>query len=134
MKGMNILICGDRNWSDRGLMLEVLLRIKRKTDRQKGIVTVIHGACKGADEMAGSIARQFGISSCWKEKPYPANWKKYGRAGGPIRNQKMLDKGEPDLVLAFHNNLRKSKGTLDMVFRALEHGILVRLYPRKKRK
>jgi hypothetical protein len=32
---------------------------------------------------------------------YVAQWKKHGRAAGPIRNQRMLDKGKPDLVVAF---------------------------------
>jgi len=136
---MRLLVCGSRSWKDRMLMMEVLRKIKRKQDNYKGIVTLIHGAASGADEMAGEIGAQFAISSCWRVKAYPANWKKYGKAAGPIRNQRMLEKemlgtGENRLVLAFHENIRSSKGTKDMILRALEHGIRVRLYPRKKRK
>ena len=32
---------------------------------------------------------------------YPVDWEKYGKAAGPIRNQQMIDKGKPDLVVAF---------------------------------
>jgi len=46
----------------------------------------------------------------------PADWEKYGKASGPIRNRKMFKLGQPDLVLAFHNDIYKSKGTNDMVF------------------
>jgi hypothetical protein len=34
-----------------------------------------------------------------RQEVYQADWKRYGRAG-PIRNQEMLDKGKPDVVIA----------------------------------
>jgi hypothetical protein len=49
-----------------------------------------------------------------------AEWKKYGPAAGPIRNQRMLDWG-PDLVVAFSGG----KGTADMVRRARAAGVEV---------
>lgn len=45
---------------------------------------------------------------------YPANWSKYKKKAGPIRNQQMLDEGKPDLVVAFSGGT----GTADMVHRA----------------
>lgn len=54
---------------------------------------------------------------------FPADWKKYGRAAGPIRNTEMLVKGKPDLVIAFHYNLDRSKGTKDMIQQSLNHGV-----------
>jgi hypothetical protein len=49
---------------------------------------------------------------------FKADWSTYGKAARPIRNQQMLDEGHPNLVVAFHYALDKSKGTLDMVSRA----------------
>lgn len=43
-----------------------------------------------------------------------ADWDGLGRKAGPIRNQRMLDEGKPDLVVAFPGD----KGTADMVRRA----------------
>ena len=40
----------------------------------------------------------------------------------------MLDEGKPDLVIAFHNDLPKSKGTKDMVKRAQKADVPVLLY------
>lgn len=77
----------------------------------------MHGACKGADQIAGMICVELGI----KETGYPANWNKYGRAAGAIRNRFMLDKN-PDCVIAFHNNLESSRGTKDCVTEALRRG------------
>jgi hypothetical protein len=83
---------------------------------------VIHGACSGADRIAGEIAEQMGLS----EIACPAKWDERGNAAGPIRNQEML-KHNPDIVFAFHENISKSKGTKDMVVRALAEGIPVKI-------
>ena len=42
---------------------------------------------------------------------YMADWKRLGRKAGPIRNQRMLVEGKPDLVVAFPGG----KGTAGMV-------------------
>lgn len=52
---------------------------------------------------------------------YPADWERYGKRAGPIRNRKMLDQG-PDLVVAFGGD----KGTADCVREARRRGIAVR--------
>jgi hypothetical protein len=58
-------------------------------------------------------------------QPYPADWEKYGKAAGSIRNSEMLTKGKPHGVLAFHNDLVNSKGTKNMVVQSLKAGIPV---------
>jgi len=47
-------------------------------------------------------------------RSFPADWEKDGLAAGPMRNQRMLDEGKPDLVIAFPGG----RGTADMVQRA----------------
>jgi hypothetical protein len=42
------------------------------------------------------------------------DWKTHGKAGGPIRNQMMLDDYKPQVVIAFPGG----SGTADMVRRA----------------
>lgn len=82
-----------------------------------GIEEVIHGAAEGADAIAGIWARRMAI----KETPFPANWKAYGRSAGPRRNQRMLDEGKPDLILATPGGA----GTADMMARAERAAIKV---------
>jgi hypothetical protein len=60
-------------------------------------------------------------------REFSADWQKFGKAAGPIRNQQMLDEGKPDLVIAFHEDLENSKGTQDMINRAKVQGVPVRL-------
>ena len=107
-----VLICGDRNWTDREAIRLLVAKLK------PGDV-VIEGEARGADRIARDLAREAGIEI----DPYPARWQRYGLAAGPVRNREMLTEGRPDLVLAFHDNLARSKGTRDMVTIARQAGV-----------
>jgi hypothetical protein len=111
---MRVLVCGDRNWTDEAAIARVLFNLPADT-------VLIHGAARGADSIAGRVGERLGFEVL----KFPADWEKFGRAAGPIRNQQMLDEGKPDLVIAFHPNLAASKGTKDMVKKARKHGIKV---------
>ena len=109
-----VLICGDRNWTD----FEAIHRHIKTLPKDS---VIIQGMCRGADLMARSSALLHGL----KVEDYPADWNKYGRAAGPIRNRQMLDEGKPDIVYAFHPNIAESKGTKNMVNQAKKRGIEV---------
>jgi len=49
----------------------------------------------------------------------PAEWDKFGRRAGPLRNEQMLREGKPDVVVAFPGG----RGTAHMVRIAKEAGI-----------
>jgi len=107
-----ILICGDRNYQDWIKVQEYLDTISRTT-------IIIHGGARGADSLAGNLATSLKM----KVIKFPANWDKYGKAAGVLRNQQMLDEGHPDLVVYFHKDIENSKGTRDMLKRATDSGI-----------
>jgi hypothetical protein len=109
---MKILICGDRNWNHVELIKHYLQSLTLNTYPKQ--ITIIEGGCRGADKISGWLAKDLGMNVI-EEK---ADWFKYGKAAGPIRNQMMLDKHKPILVVAFHNDLEHSKGTKDMLERA----------------
>lgn len=110
---IRVLVCGGRDFDDELLVLTVLLTLHN----DHGIFCVIHGAARGADTLAGRVARELGI----EVYEYPADWNAHGRRAGPIRNEKMLREGKPDLVVAFPGGI----GTADMVNRAWKAGIKV---------
>lgn len=114
---MRLLITGDRNWRNEDIIHAFL---KSYLESHPGLV-IIHGGADGADSIAGDIAESMGI----KTLEFKADWNRYGRAAGPIRNQQMLDEGRPDAVVAFHRELRYARGTLDMVKRARQHNLPV---------
>jgi len=118
---LQVLVCGDRNWTDRGFIWNVLDAL-----RNGYRMTIIEGHAQGADKAAhdwamGNRSNGVELICC------PAQWQRYGRAAGSIRNRQMADH-EPDLVLAFHDNIIKSKGTGDMLTVAEDRKIPYALY------
>lgn len=104
-----ILVTGSRNWLyDQANIIHCVLDA---CEEAYGRFHLIHGGCKGVDAMSGSYAfcREM-IVTC-----VPAQWGIHGIKAGPVRNQYMLDKGKPNLVIAFHDKLASSKGTGHMV-------------------
>lgn len=71
---------------------------------------LVNGAAKGADRHAVQWALRKGLTI----NTFCPDWKKLGKAAGPIRNQQMLDIGKPSLIVAFPGGA----GTADMVRRA----------------
>ena len=80
---------------------------------------MFHGAARGADSIADEW-KHLGVDV----RPYPADWTRFRKSAGPIRNRQMLD-DQPDLVVAFHDDLAASKGTKDCVEEAARRGIPV---------
>ena len=109
---VTLIVCGGRAyWS----VANVFLRLD-SFHVSHGIARILEGGAMGADRCAREWAK-------FRDVPYStyeADWSLGGRAG-PIRNQQMIDDGNPGAVMAFPGN----KGTADMVRRAKAAGILV---------
>lgn len=78
---------------------------------------IISGAATGADRASIDWA----VVHWCPFKEYFADWKRWGRKAGILRNIEMLDQGEPDKVLAFPGG----NGTAHMVRIAKEAGVPV---------
>lgn len=101
------LVCGGRYYSDQITLYQILNHLKS--------TQIICGGASGADALAESWARDHGIP-CQIEH---ADWRAYGPGAGPIRNQRMLTRYHPSIVVAFPGG----RGTADMVKRAKLTGI-----------
>lgn len=108
---MTVLVCGGRDYADKQRVFNVL-----NFNRAK-IRMIVHGAAKGADTFAGLWAAENDVP-CLR---VPAEWKRYGKKAGAIRNRLMLQLGEPDLVVAFPGGV----GTAMMVGMAKKAGVRV---------
>lgn len=97
---MRVLVCGGRDYNDQDHIHNTLCKL----DAERGPITcVIHGAASGADD-EGMIWAQMMASVPGRKithAPFAAEWGKHGKAAGPIRNERMLREGKPDLVVAF---------------------------------
>lgn len=113
---MRVLVCGGRDFVDEHLLTEALDLLHKHC----GPVTVlIHGAATGADSIAAAWATNGQLSERIHVIPFRANWRKHGKAAGPMRNLRMLQEGKPDRVVAFAGG----KGTANMVKQAEECGV-----------
>jgi len=118
---MRVLVCGSRKWEDPKPIAHALSGYLFFDEEYKDGVTVIEGAAPGADSLARLIAEGYGMEVL----SFPADWNRYGKAAGPIRNQQMLDEGKPDEAWAFTDDITTSKGTRDMCERAHKAGVPV---------
>lgn len=110
---MRMLVCGGRDYED-GI---AVFRALDRAHAHRPITLLIHGAQRGADRWGERWAKSRGVPF----KPYPADWDRYGKAAGPIRNSLMLAEGQPDGVTAFPGH----EGTADMVAKARRAGLPV---------
>jgi len=115
---MKVLITGSRTWTDKEAIRRELMKLPIGS-------ILVHGDCKtGADAIAESLSIELGFET----RKYPADWDTHGKKAGPIRNGSMLRKehmsGDPIAFgLAFTENLRRSRGTADMVTKARARGV-----------
>lgn len=84
------------------------------------ITEVICGTARGADRAGATWANEM----CVRVTEFPADWKKYGKAAGFLRNQEMATYGE--CLIAIWDG--ESRGTKDMIERAKKKGIPVYIY------
>ena len=114
---MKVLVTGDRNWTDREAIRLCLSKLQKQ-----GYDSLVEGGAKGADTIAREEALKLHFKSI---EHYPAQWDRYGKAAGLIRDRMMVDVCKPDLVVYFHDNLMGGWVPLDMVNYVTSCGIKV---------
>lgn len=112
-----VLICGSRRYRNAAAIERYIRRLPAGT-------VVIHGGAPGADTLAGLYAKRCGLAV----EEFPADWKRYGKGAGMVRNRQMLKEGRPTEVVAFVADPTNSPGTANMVLQALARGLPVTVY------
>ena len=117
-KEFKILVCGGRDYDNYEKVKEILDDAVVKLYHPiKNKITIIHGGARGADSLADRYSEEHDID----KEVYEADWENEGRSAGPKRNQRMLDEGKPDCVVAFPGG----RGTQHMVNIARKKGVPV---------
>ena len=109
-----ILVCGGRDYKDQERVFKVLDKALEAFKE----LHIIEGGAPGADTCAKNWSLSRGITF----DEYPAEWERFGKRAGYIRNAMMLDVGKPDLVIAFPGG----KGTRMMIDLAKKANVNVR--------
>ena len=113
---MKVIIAGGRDYN----FDETDFMILRGLNNDYNFTEIISGGASGADYDGESFAEINGITT----KCFSANWKKYGKSAGPIRNKQMAKYA--DAVILFPGG----KGTASMRKYAEQYNLKV-LYDRQ---
>lgn len=102
---MKTIIAGSRKIEDETQVIKILDGYFRAG---MPITEVVCGMAKGVDMIGWWWAKVLGIPV----KEFPADWDKYGRAAGPIRNKQMGDYADNAIVI-YRPSV--SKGSKNMI-------------------
>lgn len=108
---MKTIIAGSRDYSNVASIysvLDTLLLVRPITE-------VVSGTARGPDSIGAMWAIKQGIPVAY----FPADWNKYGRGAGHIRNADMAKYA--DAAIIFWNGI--SAGTANMINLARKHGL-----------
>ena len=109
---MKVAIVGSRNYPD----LEKVREFVRDLSQDD---IIISGGAKGVDETAEDEARKLGMEVI----SIPAEWNKYGRRAGLMRNDLIV--AMADLVVAFWDGV--SRGTKYTIDKAKEKNVITQV-------
>lgn len=105
---MRAIVAGSRYEAKVRFPLEVLFRVLDKLHKKHGITKIVSGTCKNSPDQDGE---EWAMMHAIPIDPYPANWTKFGRGAGHIRNKEMALNA--DMLIAFWDG--KSPGTQSMI-------------------
>ena len=117
---VRVIIAGSRKFNDQDLFDNSVHDILSKYDTEE--LEIVSGCCTGADTMGEEYAREWGI----KLAEFQAGWSIYGKAAGPMRNERMAQyaaEADKGILIAFP--IGESKGTYNMIKLARQYGLEV---------
>lgn len=115
-----VIICGSRDFDNYELLKSKCDNIlKKKKDSGEEII-IVSGCARGADKLGEKYAEENG----YKVLKFPADWDKYGKRAGYLRNEKMAE--EANACIAFLRSDKECKGTLNMISISRKKKLLVR--------
>lgn len=113
-----IIIAGGRDFMDYNLLKEKTNKILQEKKVTHKIV-IISGCARGAD----TLGLRYASENAFDVEEYPADWDKYGKKAGYVRNVEMAENA--DSLIAFWDG--KSKGTKHMIDIATERNLPIRV-------
>ena len=118
MENFKVIIAGSRGFSNYKLLKEKCNEYLREKRKEYNII-IISGGARGADFYGEKYAQDEGFSL----EVFPANWNKFGKSAGFIRNEQMAEVA--DALIAFWDG--KSNGTKHMIEVMENKKLLVRV-------
>lgn len=99
---MKVIICGSRTIETYDALLEAIAQADFK------ITEVVCGLSKGVDALGKRWAKEHNVVA----KEFPADWERYGKRAGYLRNKQMVDYA--DAVIAVTTGSRGTAITIEL--------------------
>lgn len=112
---MKVIIAGGRSFSDYNLLREVCDHMLQNQIE----VEIVSGKARGADALGEKYAKEKGYTI----KEFPADWEKYKKAAGYIRNKEMAKYADAAIVFWDGN----SKGSKHMIELSQEYNLKIKV-------
>ena len=115
-----IIIAGSRKFNDYPKMVKELDNLGIHLINSINPIEIVSGHAPGADTLGEKFAKAYD----YPLKIFPAEWDKYGKAAGPIRNEQMAKyAAESDMGILIAFPIGESKGTRNMIKLAQQYGL-----------
>ena len=115
-QGRRVIVAGSRDFGDYRLMSAVLDRLELTPSDE-----IVSGHARGADSLGERYAAEHGIPL----KLFPAEWDKYGKRAGYLRNKAMAEYASAGEGMLVAFPVGESRGTRMMIRLAEEAGLEV---------
>lgn len=114
---IKVIIAGTRDFNDYDFLKKNVDYFLQGINPNNEEIEIVSGNARGADKLGERYAKEHNLPV----KLFPANWDKYGKRAGYLRNQEMANYS--DVLIAFWDE--KSKGTKHMIDIAKKQGLTV---------
>lgn len=121
-----VIIAGSRDFDNFISAEHNLLSFFKAFGIHSTDIEIISGGARGADKIGEQFAKKYNI----KLTVFPAQWDKYGKSAGMIRNAEMAQYAKDGILFAFWDG--KSTGTKNMIDAARRNNMTVLIYEYKK--
>lgn len=111
-----VIIAGSRSFANYEMLKVNMNRLLQNISDE---ISIVCGTARGADRLGEKYAKENGFHVAY----FPADWERYGKAAGYIRNREMAQNA--DALVAFWDG--ESRGTKSMIDLAKEYDLAVRV-------
>ena len=114
-----LIIAGSRDFTDYAKLCSEVDEFAEEQKLYLDDLMVISGTCRGADK----LGEQWAFSHEIPVELFPANWNKFGKSAGYIRNEAMA-KYSTHCIVFIKNH---SKGSQHMIDLAKKYGLILKV-------
>lgn len=94
MTKYRMIVAGGRDYSNQNIVNYYIDRVKDVCDSRGLNLVIVCGMATGAD----TLGRNYAISNGLEVLEFPADWNKYGKSAGYVRNKEMGDVADSAIV------------------------------------